>query len=82
MVTIPEVRKLDVIPDSSLKMEDYIASICKSATLLQRNIGPIRRSINQKRLNLMVHACPNIKTTLGILSFLTESQVTQRLPQL
>lgn len=67
--TIPEVSNLDVIVDSSLTMEEYITSVCKSASSLLINIGPLRRRINQKRLNLIVHACPNSKMTLGILSF-------------
>ena len=52
----PEARSLGVIMDSHLLLTKHMNSICKSAWYAIRNIGKIRRHLDQESCVRLVHA--------------------------
>ena len=49
-------RDLGVIVDSHLQMSEHVNNVCKSAYFSLRNIGKIRKYINQEECERLVHA--------------------------
>ena len=50
------VRNLGVVLDSTLSMQAHVSLVTKSCYYQLRNIGQIRRSINEGACNTLVHA--------------------------
>ena len=53
---VHSVRNLGVVLDKHLNISSHINNICKSASLAIRNIGRIRRYLNQADTERLVHA--------------------------
>ena len=51
-----KARNLGFILDSSLNMEQHVSAICKSAYYHLRNINAIRKSLNTRTSETLVHA--------------------------
>lgn len=51
-----KVRNLGVVLDSALNYRSHINSICKSASYAIRNIGRVRKYLNKKQLERVIHA--------------------------
>ena len=72
-----QVRNLGVIFDSSLTMEQHITSVSKAACISIRNLGRIRKHVNQQVAELLVHAFVTARLDMcnSILTGLSQHQV-------
>lgn len=52
----PTARSIGVIIDSHLSMEAHISSICRNAYFHLKNIGKLRRYLDRKSLECVIHA--------------------------
>ena len=58
-------RNIGIIQDKELNMEKHISAICKSAHYHLRNIGQIRKYLNKKSTEAIVHAFVSSKLDNG-----------------
>jgi hypothetical protein len=56
VTTTTAARNIGVIQDHELNMEQQISSICRSAYFHLRNIGKIRKFLDEKATEAIVHA--------------------------
>ena len=61
-----ETRNLGLIFDSHLTMSSHINSICRSASLALRNIGRVRKYLNQANTERLVHVFISSRQTIAI----------------
>ena len=71
------VRNLGIVFDSNLSMESHISAVSRAAFLSLRNIGLIRKYINNHVAELLVHAYITSRLDMGnsVLYNLNKSQV-------
>jgi hypothetical protein len=56
IATSTEAKNLGVILDSAMSMESHINSVCRNGTYEIRNIGKIRKYLNDKSAAALIHA--------------------------